>query len=856
MDSSHMCVGALVLAPYRLQINPHPSSPLPNRMHRTAYALAEITGIQASSGTASISFLLLDPGADDDAVSLFDLLPCPPQYLRRLALFKSSKKHNSRPGPDGGTIQNGDTADEENGDDAVADGCESPQSPIEYLLQDSVHAGLVHPDRAYATWLRQFELFDDSSNTTASSRSAGAQEGRAEKRTRALSSIEEGIHKPHFLLQRKKCENVVRPTVTSPSLLDSRSDHPAATSIDPVDGILTATHIPPMSKHTFFANTFREVNTIVENQLLTASRLEMETNSKAKLFHGEHSCGEIGYVGVPVVLCVFDHYEILRRFEVFMSLRGHIVWPIDGVSERDSELLLDAVPGRNHSSVPICQGKTPIPAITSAFSTVCKVWLCMLREDSYGGEWNLLRLLFDAPPIDFLLFVHDTETPPQPLYPADPIVKAESIIPKLLTHLKEPSRRLVVRFRDAPQTEEEMTTGSKVRVSGSVFKDNKVLVPASREQLLLMQTVLSTPIADPVSSPFSTDAHRLGPALLERIALGSFTDSAASHLFAAFAGAAAVRQRPTDHKHAPAPTAFTSIPELQRKFCQNPLAFGEAFPIFAVARAIVRDVCSRQAGGLGRLPRLALVLHRGNPAGAPLRTTDVFLANLRQYFAPWCVHEVGPAAPPQPHPSHVTAVPTSVLWDQQGGLMMLFSDERNAGLHDEADVVIACGKTAAAWVAANARPSLCCFAVLSEVEVAPVHDTTYTWFPFDPASIRTDLAAQSSIAKREIVWRQLLEHATKSTLSSISAKSILNLKGGSKHSIQIPKVLQQALILYQHLTADTAKQSGDHEEEDRIPNGPTVWPNLSAFIKTIVLNCVTTMPVQMVELTIKATDDE
>ncbi|CCW63940.1 unnamed protein product [Phytomonas sp. EM1] len=855
---------------------------MPHRVHRTAYALAEITGIQASASTASVSFLLSDPGTDDEAISLFDLVPCPPQYLRQLSLFGSGSKCDSGQEPDDGTIPNSDLINDETGDDVVADGCESPQSPIEYLLQRSVHAGLVHPDQAHAAWLRQFQHPAGLCDTTAEFKAGEAQtEGPAAKRNRTVLKHEKNVFGQHFPLQLKKDENVLGSSLMSPPLLGPGPDHLVTTRSGAVDGILVANYIPPMNKNVYFANTFREANVIIGNQLRqTASRLCNKKDNVTKRLGSEHGSREIdGVSGVPVVLCIFDHYEMLRRLEVFMSLRGHIVRPIDGVRESDSKLTCGTGPDWNHTTAAICQGKVPLPAVASAFSSACRVWLCMLREDACGGEEDLRRLLRDAPPVDFLLVVHDTEVPLPSLCPVDPIEGAEANILKLLTHLREPLRRLVVCFRGAPCVEGETITGSKVKVSGSVFRGNKVLVPASREQLLLIQTVLSAPIAQQSPYPFSTDPQRLGPGLLERIALGSFTDSAASNLFAGFAGTAAIQVQYGGNESASAcrspHTVFSSIAELRRKFCQNPMAFGEAFPIFAVARAIVQDVFFaqlRQGCGtgscLGRLPRVALVFHRGNPTGMPLLTTDTFLNNVRQYFSPWCVHDVGSPISVRHSISSAEVVPTPVLWNRQGGLMMLFSDEPSASLaalHDEADVVIACGKTAAAWIAANARTSLSCFAILSEVEVVPVQDTTYTWFPFDLASVKNDFTAQSSMVKRELVWRQLLEHTTKATRPSISPESKHDSRSASKRCIQIPKVLQQALILYQHLTSDTSKQGGGPEGEGEVRQEPTVlpvssghctWPNLSTFIKTMVLNCLTTTPVQMGELCIRAINDE
>ncbi|KPA76179.1 hypothetical protein ABB37_07938 [Leptomonas pyrrhocoris] len=899
-----LTVGSVIFAPCRVQSgaplargslnSAYASSPPPPPPYRLHYALAEVTGIQVMAGTVTVSFLFTDPGVDDEAISLYECIPCPPACLTRW--LQDSNGTGERRSNDAVECVGNTSASPARCSLLERVLCVAPDDgplPVSdiysTLTSSTVRNGRRRASRLSTTqqrcasrlrnlWCLSDTDNDDEDGAAPQSHDEGLKGGSTSKRKKALEtkgrsltsevSAEDTEEAPQQLQQAGTAKataddgGAASHFVWGSGTEDSSSAHGTTT-------VLTARYRVPLTLHVFFARVFEKVNTYMETQRHPSSA-RTPLPHPAPPWRGPSPRDGLSGCPPPVILALFDSYAALRRFHVYMTVRGHVVQLQDGTDNSSSGKESSYAAQTSSSSATtatrtedVCQGRPPRPPrIPVAFGTVCKVWLCMLRDDTGEEDANanadassaasvvatqLARLLRAAPPIDGLVTFREYEKGQDDDRVEGSGVTAEQVLLRMLPHLS--SARLVCNLHDVPSpslrsgttttatANTQSAATSVVKVSGAIFGDHKLLVPCSPEQLTLLASVLAD-APPPLSSSFemngtsSTNGKQkrsaqkrprttedsplqaLTPALLERVALGTFTDTAASALFDAFGDASAavmaavsslstspsaVRENPTAKPvpqvaesslfgHGTPPALLGSVEDVYEKWCVDPARFGEAFPVFQAVYALVADVFRSPAlfrsenrqqqqgqgveklsaqptfsADLSSLPRVALVLPRGNPTHHPSLSTQQFLHSLRLFFTPWTLHELGPIAmtaaaattTAAAHPASMSSSPfwanTCVLWHQRGGLLLLFCDEPTTqlgALQDEADVVVACGKAAAAWVAANAavhhpqnhygRPfattsaasSAVYFAVISEVEVVPLAEHgAHLWLP-------------------------------------------------------------------------------------------------------------------------------
>ncbi|KAG5482180.1 hypothetical protein CUR178_06039 [Leishmania enriettii] len=1044
-----------------------PMSPPPPPCH-LHYALAEVTGIQVMAGTVTVSFLFTDPGIDDEAVSMYECVPCPPACLSRWL-----REGNSPAPPRCSLLERVLHVTPQDGPLPVNDVYRALHAPSTTLafapgLSPLPVQRQLQQERCVARLRQLYCLSDDDDEqprTTIARTCNGVGQGPSGHDTAAKPAALEPIATT-ATPSPDACRHLSTGTADKAGLPTSSAE---ATALATLPATIFARYVATTSVHVFFSGIFQQVNAYMEQRCshrlprsLTAPATEPSSPARPLRRSG---LGARAASPPPLVLVIFDNYATLRRFHVFMAVRGHVVQLLDGTHVGNS---------------------LPSPQTSHAFGAQCKVWLCMLRDDTgeesveeearkedsspmtkaRGNEARaeaaqavacmeaqLRRLLGVAPPVDALVSFKEHVTHQKQVAEHHPSVTlhqhvtAEAVLQRLMPHLE--AVRLVCVLQDvpAPPSPRPTPTGNSVdpssvgtnqpqpstaptaasttvvKVSGAVFGDNKVLVPCSPEQLTLLSTVwASTPAAgckrtndggvaqrdseaaaqpkgssstkaarkrprvaetaDTSSEATAARAQALTPALLERIALGSFTDAAAASLFDVFADATAVVVKAPDpspgvisatagdaHRGSGdqrgAAEMLSSIEDLYEKWCVDPSRFGEAFPVFAAVYALVADIfasasCFRfgrapdpggQAAGIrddasqrfstgplesappperdagatapaaqpptpnkaphrrtgapfGALPRIALVLPRGNPTHHPSLGAEQYLRTLRAFFSPWAVHEITSSVS-----SAAFSCAAPLLWYQRGGLLLLFCDEATTqlgALQDEADVVIACGKAAAAWVAANsatrassgdfcsaavADPVL--FAVISEAEVvAPADHLTHLWLPItlaSPACIREGHASTSAdrlergsewpLMSHEETSRTELEEIWRLLLATVSADGSVDVParpsspllqqhkqphgqtlrgagavGRRLHQLEaLPRTLRQAVVLWRHLQSPRGNMSGKLCQSCASPSeldreGP--WGTLQATVKEMALRCVTATPVRMADVTL------
>lgn len=471
-----------------------------------------------------------------------------------------------------------------------------------------------------------------------------------------------------------------------------------------------------------------------------------------------------------------------------------------------------------------------------------------------------------------------------------------------------------------------------VKVSGAIYEGRKVLVPPSPEQLLLLASVLPSPAChtrkemgveqekeEMMNQSFvelpdtqslhnngSTASQRLSPVVLERIALGSFTDASLSELFSpANDITATVKKRMVQEKEdrsssrLPSSTAghyFTSIQALHHCFCVNPTSFfGNAFPIYAIVRGIIEDAVYPSVSSIPvssqcdrpfswKFPRIAIVLSQRRVVDYSPLSNSTFIENLKLYFSPWkvyeftvpvCTHDQKPSASfafskqersSGAFPNCTPSQPTTVQWHTHGGLLLLYTDEVESLLsciHTEADIVIACGKRASAWVAAGGRDPLSVlrsshtshasrlsdlpryYAVISEIEVAQ-QPSTHFWFVFQPSSL--SLFSLSSSWKTSPVsgeQRRQSEGTLAPQLQTVAETKVLwdrvvQYVMSNPNKDNLPKVFRQAVELWIFLQSEEVRSSQKGQ--------PVNNRCLATFAKAIALTCATTSSLLLTQI--------
>ncbi|KAH9599352.1 hypothetical protein LSM04_007294 [Trypanosoma melophagium] len=116
--------------------------------------------------------------------------------------------------------------------------------------------------------------------------------------------------------------------------------------------VLSIAYKPPEASEVFYARAFRALRSTVLRRLVRDEGLPAQVQQ--------------------VILCIFETYSCLNRFEVYMALRGHEVHLIDGVGS--STAWVEAEDSPQTPSAPL--------------------WLCLLSED-VEDEYSATSLLKD-----------------------------------------------------------------------------------------------------------------------------------------------------------------------------------------------------------------------------------------------------------------------------------------------------------------------------------------------------------------------------------------------------------------------------------------------------------------------------
>ncbi|GET87627.1 hypothetical protein, conserved [Leishmania tarentolae] len=495
------------------------------------YALAEVTGIQAMAGTVTVSFLFTDPGIDDEAVSMYECVPCPPACLSRWLLEEDSRAPQRcsllerllHITPAKGPLPVNDVY--------RALHAVSPKLARPPGLSSSLAQRQRQRERCVARLRQLYCLSDDDDEqpqTTTPRNSRGVVQGVSE---------EDMAAKPVTL---DPTATEVTPSSAAWRVLSTAAAGEAASTVSRVGtttlagsvATIFARYVAPTSIHVFFSGIFQEVNAYMEHccnrhccHSLPDPTTEPLPSPRGGLRRGVAAINAAP--PPPLVLVIFDSYAMLRRFHVFMTVRGHIVQLLDG----------------NH------MGRTlPSPQTSHAFGAQCKIWLCMLRDDTgeeggeeeakrkYGSsiarasgeesveavqamavmEAQLRRLLEATPSVDALVSFREHVVENRQSATLHHHTTAEAVLQRLMPYLG--ARRLECVLQDVPTppprptpvgnnaaasssgtAQQQSSTAAAttvVKVSGAVFGDNKILVPCSPEQLTLLSTVLaSTPVA-------------------------------------------------------------------------------------------------------------------------------------------------------------------------------------------------------------------------------------------------------------------------------------------------------------------------------------------------------------------------
>eukprot|EP00796_Vickermania_ingenoplastis_P006827 gene6827-4906_t len=561
---------------------------------------------------------------------------------------------------------------------------------------------------------------------------------------------------------------------------------PVATQDTPGETCFVVDYLSVPSLHQGYAVGFRGIDYLVSSN---ASHPSTATDSPS------------ADMSFPVTLCLFDSFALLNRFQHFMSVRGHTVHFLNGQEiYNDSSEVRGEGRKRQRSLSPLSASDCQFMLGDTA-SSASKMWICLLREDAAHLEITT-KLLAEVPSVHF--FIHCVEDEPDGLVTS----MAKGIVQMLSTPIHQ---RWTLVFKNFPsQGRPALFKGASVdtrtkgmKVSGEIFKGHKLLVPPSPEQLLLLATV-----AAPSTDETDQENPLASPALLERIALGNLTDLSAANLFGGYANVKAFI--PCDKKHG-APTFLSSIKRLHHNFVLNPLKFGESFPVFAAALEIIHDTQCRfeklskePNNSRCYAPRVVLIFPKCNPSGSTQLASEQFLMALKLYLAPQQVYQL-------------IALEVST-WSARGGILILHCDDtitQLSCLHFDADLVIACGKRAAAWVAASEGTGMVdglsgqdFFAVISEIEISPVGQSR-TWVPYRIEARDYSFPSEDSLEAVNL-WNRLEGYYSSGGFLS-----------------EAPKPLQQAMTLFQQ------EKNSD-------------WKNVLRLCRSVVVACATASPIRRV----------
>ncbi|KAH9599303.1 hypothetical protein LSM04_004515 [Trypanosoma melophagium] len=199
---------------------------------------------------------------------------------------------------------------------------------------------------------------------------------------------------------------------------------------------------------------------------------------------------------------------------------------------------------------------------------------------------------------------------------------------------------------------------------------------------------------------------------------------------------------------APLPGGRQLLDEIKRRAMRDGRFIGEeAFPVLEAARAALEDALPKPPAGRRALREQRVALILPNACG----TTSEAEAHrhvLQRFFYPRHLFTLTSAEPQRPG---AAALLDSRSWLEVGGVLLLSHEDplcRMSALQEEADVVIACGKAAAAFAAEGCGAR--CVALLSEVELA--NGPGHPWIPW-PGRLgaRRASATEQTIAEKAAI---------------------------------------------------------------------------------------------------------
>ncbi|KAH9599385.1 hypothetical protein LSM04_008579 [Trypanosoma melophagium] len=644
-------VGTAVFAPKR------------RRTRALHYALAEITGIQACAGTATVAFLDAEPGVDDEAVPLYTLVPCPRGVLA---------------------------------DSGACDG-ETLCSLAGRVLRVAPEAGVsAEASATSGNWLSCES--DPGSDT-------GDLPGSSEGDLRLLNFTEKA------------------PTV-KPTVLEIEEERGVAD----VGGwhVLSIAYKPPEASEVFYARAFRALRSTVLRRLVRDEGLPAQVQQ--------------------VILCIFETYSCLNRFEVYMALRGHEVHLIDGVGSSTAWVEAEDSPQTPSAPLWLCLLSEDVEDEYSATSLL-KDWLPPERWQPQGKAEG------DGAPISISI-VQLGEGMPEAKGDggrggegglADDAIGAGAAAITLRTALGDAACANLIEcrlLRDAgsggPAKERHPHTALgrlwRQTLEGPALE---LSMPASVWQLALVRLILARG-AEETTRQAAQDAGEgllshcaaVPPGLLEDIACGNVFSAT---LFATLA---------------PLPGGRQLLDEIKRRAMRDGRFIGEeAFPVLEAARAALEDALPKPPAGRRALREQRVALILPNACG----TTSEAEAHrhvLQRFFYPRHLFTLTSAEPQRPG---AAALLDSRSWLEVGGVLLLSHEDplcRMSALQEEADVVIACGKAAAAFAAEGCGAR--CVALLSEVELA--NGPGHPWIPW-PGRLgaRRASATEQTIAEKAAI---------------------------------------------------------------------------------------------------------
>ncbi|KAG8346175.1 hypothetical protein TRVL_02986 [Trypanosoma vivax] len=621
-----IAVGDTVFAPKRCS----------NGAHR--YIPSEVTGIQASARTASVSFLLDEPDAEDTIVPFYSLIPCPRSVLAE--------------GGIGGPL---------------------PSMPAgENSMQAGAH-GETGSGGKWAHFVREDRAAEDSLGAIPNT-----------VKTTGLESAQPFTEKFNVKLERD--EEDLYSVQFSPAQFENAD--------------------------AYYFHAFKTVGRWILGHFPPALVAQWR-----------------------VVLCVFEAYSTLHRFEVYMSLRGHQLCLVDGA---------------HHHWACAASGLWEGEARGAARRDVAEVlWLCALADDIADSR-RTTELLWEWLPRGGGRFAHSgandvSAVVVQFVGEQDAVgctgtslseaggvatVDAAGVLAEVLggmhcmikcrlpKHERERSAVTPAAERScqaplAPLKQEWRWRGSEQQVLRGMILE--LCIPASAWQ---MHAVLALSLRNEAAND---NGQRT--ACLEGGERLPVPRGASSRVLQAIANGDVF-----DPHLACAATSSSEWPgllhALRRNVVRDRNFLEEAFPILSAVRAILQDTLPHTAPAEGQ-PAKHVVLCLPTDAGVEKGGAVAYRSALQRFLQPW--HLFWLAADERQRPG-AGAVLDALSWLEAGGVLLLNPEEplcKLSGLTEEADFIIVCGS--------SPRPNLACrpgavrILLVSEIETSSKREGWHPW---------------------------------------------------------------------------------------------------------------------------------